>query len=290
LFGMAFSEQLALYKFMLEWRDIAFHLAAMGDVEMSFPTYVLVLRQTRRWKERSAQAAQVERGNHQKRSVQDGKRKSMFGQRRRSSLQDKSKEGERRRRSLQDREKDIGDNGSAQTDHSGDSVVDAKASSSVSLERSVEWSSSTSLFESSSVVSRHTERVGRICSKIYFVLCKSKGFWNILPWVVALTLLFSSSFYTVWVLLVIFDTSELPDSIETPSELMWQWLYSVVTSLAQGWFVFDPTVIVVRNNLSCTKTRIRTARYQTIEKFVVGPLSVIAKALFKGARAELEAL
>eukprot|EP00966_Prymnesium_polylepis_P141726 3272679-Prymnesium_polylepis.1 len=71
---------------------------------------------------------------------------------------------------------------------------------------------------------------------------------------------------------------------------MWQWLYSVVTSLAQGWFVFDPTVIVVRNNLSCTKTRIRTARYQTIEKFVVGPLSVIAKALFKGARAELEAL
>ena len=121
----------------------------------------------------------------------------MLGQRRRSSVKEKAKVGQRRWSSPKDRKQDIGGNGSAQMGRSGDSAEGATGSSRLSLEHSLKSSTSTCLFESSSVVSRHAERVGRICSKCYYVLCKSKGFWNIFPWVVALTLLFSSSFYTV---------------------------------------------------------------------------------------------
>ena len=54
-------------------------------------------------------------------------------------------------------------------------------------------------------------------------------------------------------------------------EVGFTWLQAIGISLATGWLLQDPVIILVRNNLSCTKTIIRSKKYQVIEKFVVQP-------------------
>ena len=58
------------------------------------------------------------------------------------------------------------------------------------------------------------------------------------------------------------------------------WIQSVCLSLAWAWAVQDPLVILVRNNLKCTKNIVRSKRYQIVEKFVVAPVrDTVAHAL-----------
>ena len=59
------------------------------------------------------------------------------------------------------------------------------------------------------------------------------------------------------------------------------WLETFGISLAFTFLVADIIVIVVRNNLSCTKAILATRRYQVIEKFVVAPTVGIYK-MFEG--------
>jgi len=56
-----------------------------------------------------------------------------------------------------------------------------------------------------------------------------------------------------------------PDNIQT-------WVSTLLITFVQGWFVQDIIVILVRNNLDCTKTIVRSWKYQILEKVVVGPL------------------
>ena len=39
-----------------------------------------------------------------------------------------------------------------------------------------------------------------------------------------------------------------------------------------GWVVFDPMVILFRNNVKGTKKRIRSKRYQMFEKAIMSPI------------------
>ena len=65
------------------------------------------------------------------------------------------------------------------------------------------------------------------------------------------------------------------------TELTTIWLETFGISLAFTFVVADIIVIVVRNNLSCTKAILATRRYQVIEKFVVAPTVGIYK-MFEG--------
>ena len=58
------------------------------------------------------------------------------------------------------------------------------------------------------------------------------------------------------------------------------WAWTVLLSLLQTWLVIDPLFILVRNNASCTRTRVRTVKYQVIEKAgAKGPLRLIANLM-----------
>ena len=52
---------------------------------------------------------------------------------------------------------------------------------------------------------------------------------------------------------------------EDPIEAGVTWIWALSLSLLTGWLVQDPLVIIIRNNLSCTKTIIRSKKYQVIE-------------------------
>ena len=58
---------------------------------------------------------------------------------------------------------------------------------------------------------------------------------------------------------------------ENPAEMGAVWLQAIGVSLFIGWFIQDPIIIVVRNNLSFTKKIIRSKKYQVLEKFIVQP-------------------
>ena len=68
-------------------------------------------------------------------------------------------------------------------------------------------------------------------------------------------------------------------SLFRSTELTTIWLETFGISLAFTFVVVDVIVIVVRNNLSCTKAILATRRYQLIEKFVVAPAVGIYRML-----------
>ena len=70
----------------------------------------------------------------------------------------------------------------------------------------------------------------------------------------------------------IIAAQDCPDVIKT-------WAQAVAQGLLQGWIVFDPLVIIVRNNIKITKKSIRSKRYQMIEKAVMAPVSAFLKFL-----------
>ena len=104
----------------------------------------------------------------------------------------------------------------------------------------------------------------------YSGMCKSVFFWRSFPWAFTLVLVVICHFQTLFVTMRIF--AQYPNAIEVG----FTWLQAIGISLATGWFVQDPVIIIVRNNLSCTKTIIRSKKYQFIEKFVVQPWRLAA--------------
>jgi len=104
--------------------------------------------------------------------------------------------------------------------------------------------------------------------KWYFTMIESYMFWSIFPWVISALLLVIANFFTLLYALRYFAFS---------IELMTAWLQTVGISLAIGFCFIDIVVIIVRNNINCTKVILTTRRYQVIEKFVVAPLAGLYK-------------
>ena len=103
--------------------------------------------------------------------------------------------------------------------------------------------------------------VRRGCSK----LCGSVRFWRIFPWALAYSLAAFCHIQTLFVTMRIFA------EFEDPVAMGMVWIQAIGMSMVVGWFVQDPIIILVRNNLSCTKAIIRSKKYQVMEKFVVAP-------------------
>ena len=88
------------------------------------------------------------------------------------------------------------------------------------------------------------------------VLCEmynSFWFWGIFPWTVTV-----ASFAVCNVLVLLYALKYYAHD----TELLFGWLQSLAIAFAIGWLVFDPFIILVRNNLSCTKHVIKTRQYQ----------------------------
>jgi hypothetical protein len=98
----------------------------------------------------------------------------------------------------------------------------------------------------------------------------SVRFWGVFPWVISVSMLMLFSFFSLYTAMSVFRDDTI---------YVVMWCEALGFSLMQGWLVQDVIVIVVRNNLACTKKRIRSHRYQILEKFVVAPLSICLKVL-----------
>ena len=96
-------------------------------------------------------------------------------------------------------------------------------------------------------------------------MCKSVLFWRTFPWVFTFTL---SAFCHVQTLFV---TMRIFAEFEDPNAMGRVWLQTIGVSLIVVWTLQDPLIIIVRNNLTCTKTIIRSKKYQIIEKFILQP-------------------
>lgn len=101
--------------------------------------------------------------------------------------------------------------------------------------------------------------------KCYLDTCRSVLFWRIFPWAFSYLIAFLCHAQTLFVTMRIFAEFEDPNAVGLV------WLQAIGISLVIGWFLQDPIIILVRNNMNCTKTIIRSKKYQVIEKFVVQP-------------------
>ena len=113
--------------------------------------------------------------------------------------------------------------------------------------------------------------------RCYSALCKSVIFWRAFPWTFCLLLIVVCHFQTLFVTMRIF--AQFPNA----NDIGLTWLQAILISLATGWFLQDPLVIITRNNMSCTKKIIRNKKYQVIEKFIVIPFSIAIKSVVAGA-------
>merc|ERR1711918_158651 len=84
--------------------------------------------------------------------------------------------------------------------------------------------------------------------------CRSVLFWRIFPWVFAYALGIFCHLQTLFVTMGIFA------EYEDPNAMALVWLEAIALSLAIGWLLQDPIIIVVRNNLSITKKIIRNKK------------------------------
>merc|ERR1712217_803236 len=74
------------------------------------------------------------------------------------------------------------------------------------------------------------------------------------------------------------------------ADLLLGWIHSFALSLAIGWLILDPTVIIVRNNVNFTKKILKTWKYQVIEKWVIVPLGIIGGYAVSGVKRILASL
>ena len=100
-------------------------------------------------------------------------------------------------------------------------------------------------------------------------MCRSVLFWRIFPWC------FVAILVTICHLQVLFVATRIFSEYPNPVEIGNVWVQAIFLSFAIGWFIQDPIVIGVRNNLKSTKKIIRSRKYQVIEKFVVAPFRVV---------------
>ena len=109
-------------------------------------------------------------------------------------------------------------------------------------------------------------------AKLHWLVCRSLIFWQIYPWWLSLSLMGTSAFFTLWI---------GSKAFEGCPDLILDWWVTFVMGMLQTWLLWDVAVILVRNNLKLTRTRIRTVKYQTTEKVFVAPLRLIA-GLYQG--------
>ena len=105
-------------------------------------------------------------------------------------------------------------------------------------------------------------------------LWHSVTFWRVFPWLVALLLIAGSDLLILTFGTAVFD--DCPQAIATWDLPPRGWAWTVLLSLLQTWFLIDPIFILLRNNVSCTKGRVRTTKYQVGEKAAAGLASVLA--------------
>ena len=77
-----------------------------------------------------------------------------------------------------------------------------------------------------------------------------------------------ANFFCLWVALKVFDSTTVVN-----------WAQSVSFSMLAAWGIQEPVVILIRNNLVCTRTVVRSSRYQTFEKVIVGPIVKVINEL-----------
>lgn len=105
----------------------------------------------------------------------------------------------------------------------------------------------------------------------------SKPFWRVFPWCVSVPMVVLCAGGTFYVAQGLF--------MDDPSNTMvLAWVETVSYSLGIGWLVQDVLVIIIRNNLKISKTRIRSAKYQGAEKFLLAPLAWLKNFLATGIR------
>jgi anti-sigma-K factor RskA len=147
-------------------------------------------------------------------------------------------------------------------------LADMQASRRESSEKA-QWTSSAGGYEKR----RRPYDPRKRCAAVW----RSVRFWRVFPWLVALAIIAVADVYTLMFGAAVFD--ECPEAIATISMPPRGWAWTVLLSLLQSWLVFDPLVILIRNNLRCTRTRVRTHKYQVAEKGALGPLRMLANAL-----------
>jgi len=106
----------------------------------------------------------------------------------------------------------------------------------------------------------------------FFFVWDSDWFWIYAPFPVAFAIAVVTNFFTLWFANKIFD--EAPELIE-------EWFGAFMYAMGQAWCVQDPIIIIVRNNLSATKTIIRSNKYQFVQAFTVA----VAKKIHAAAKA-----
>ena len=91
---------------------------------------------------------------------------------------------------------------------------------------------------------------------------------QIFPWVLSVLIMGVANFFCLWVALKVFDSTTVVN-----------WAQSVSFSMLAAWGIQEPVVILIRNNLVCTRTVVRSSRYQTFEKVIVGPIVKVINEL-----------
>jgi hypothetical protein len=114
---------------------------------------------------------------------------------------------------------------------------------------------------------------GLVLCRGYSAMCRSVLFWRIFPWT------FTAVIVTVCHVQTLFVATRIFAMAEDPVAVGQVWVTSILIAFTIGWLVQDPIVILVRNHLSCTKTIIRSKKYQVIEKFVVIPFRIFLSRL-----------
>ena len=92
------------------------------------------------------------------------------------------------------------------------------------------------------------------------------------PWCVIGFLFFIFNMGVIMMGALVFQ--DCPDVIIT-------WGQTVLQGLLQSWVFFDPMVIIARNNMKNTKKRIRSKRYQMMEKAIMSPITAFLKFIGK---------
>merc|ERR1712072_43345 len=103
------------------------------------------------------------------------------------------------------------------------------------------------------------------CVKWFF---NSVPIWTYGPWVIIGLITFITNMGVIMMGALVFQ--DCPDVIIT-------WGQTVCQGLLQSWMVFDPMVIIFRNNFKKSKKIIRSKRYQLMEKAIMSPVTAFLK-------------
>jgi len=103
----------------------------------------------------------------------------------------------------------------------------------------------------------------------FYCVWDSVRFWRVFPWLVALSIVGVTNFFTLWVAMAAFygETKHLES-----------WLQSVAISFGWAWLVQEPLIVIGRSLL--VPQLVRSPTYQMAEKYIGGVISKITTQLF----------